>query len=181
VDPHLLDEELLDLFAVNGTGHPFDADVDILTILAKDDHIHILRLLDRRGNALEVTNRAQTGVQIKQLAKSYVKGADSTADRCGQGSFDANQKLPEGLDSLVRQPGLVAHFLAEQVEWLFTGIDFHPADFSPAAVDLFDCSIENAYRGLPDIDPGTVAFDERNDRVVRHNQLSVRTHGDLVP
>src|SRR6185369_16449339 len=98
-----------------------------------------------------------------------------------QGSFDANQKLPEGLDSLVRQPGLVAHFLAEQVEWLFTGIDFHPADFFPAAVDLFYCSIENAYRGLPDIDPGTVAFDEWNDRVVRHNQLAVVSHGDLVP
>ena len=43
-----------------------------------------------------------------------------------------------------------------------------------------DGRVEDAHRGLPDIDPGAVAFDVRDDGMGRHVQREVRVDGDLL-
>ena len=73
----------------------------------------------------------------------------------------------KGLDRLVRQPAI------ELLEGLLARIDFHPGDLALAAVNLFDRVIENVLRGAPDIRPGAVALDKRDDRLVRNVELAV--------
>ena len=115
------------------------------------------------------------------MTKRYVQRANAAADRSRERTFDTYQKLLESCNCFIRQPGLVAHFLTKHVKRFFTGVDFHPTDFFFAAVGLFDSSIKNPYRSLPDINTGTVTFDVGYDRVVRHIQLTIGTHGDLTP
>ena len=47
------------------------------------------------------------------------------------------------------------------------GVQQHPAE------GFLDGGVEHAHAGAPDVGPGAVAFDERDDRIVRHDELSV--------
>src|ERR1019366_7242483 len=51
--------------------------------------------------------------------------------------------------------------------------NFDPRDAPLPAISTLDSSIKNQPRGAPNIPPRAVAFDERHNRVRRHNKLSV--------
>jgi hypothetical protein len=49
---------------------PFDTGVDVLGVLAEDDHVGQLRVLQRRRHALEVLHRTDALVEIELLAQA---------------------------------------------------------------------------------------------------------------
>ena len=173
-DLHLFEQELDHLFRFGRLGLPFDAGVDVLGVLAKNDSVEILWILYRAGRALEVAYRAQADVEVQHLAQRDVERADSAAHRRGQRPLDSDQVFLERLDGLVGQP------VVELVEGFFACPHFHPRDLALAAVDLLDRVVEDVLRGAPDVRPGTIALDERNDRPLRHLQLAARPHRDFL-
>src|ERR1019366_2163147 len=99
---------------------------------------------------------------------------DPPANGCGQWPLDADAQLAEGRDRVIGQPGL------EAVHGLFAGEDFVPGDPALAVIGNFNCRIEYPDRRFPDIAPGAVTFDERNDGIVWDDQLTVFV-SDLAP
>jgi hypothetical protein len=122
-------------------------------------------MFDRRGNALEILHRPQADVKIELLAQFDVEGADAPADGRGQRPFDADQKFLEGLDGFLRQPGV------EFFEGLLAREDLEPGNLAFAAVSLVDGRVEHPLAGGPNIRPGAVAADERDDGMIGHTSL----------
>src|SRR5690606_22788125 len=58
-------EEVLELLRVLAAVLELDAGVDVLGVLAEDDHVGQLRLLDGAGNALEVADGAEADVEVE--------------------------------------------------------------------------------------------------------------------
>src|SRR6185436_9804195 len=157
-------EHLLRVVAPRG---PLDAGVDVLGVLAEDHHVDLLGMLDRRRHALEPAHRPQADVQIQQLTKRDVERPDAAADRRRQRTLDANVVLPERLDRLIRKPRV------ELLEALLAGVDFLPCDLPRAAERFLDRGVQDTDARPPDIRTGAVAFDERDDRIVRHDEMSL--------
>src|SRR5690606_12710671 len=97
--------------------------------------------------------------------------------------LDADEKFAHGIEGFFRHEVAVVDFSR-----LLAGVNLHPGDLAPAAVGLFDRRIPDALAGRHDVRADTVAFDEGDDRVVRHVQLAVRGrnllavawHDDLI-
>ena len=155
-------------------GLPFHTGVDVLGVLAEDDGVELLGIFHRARRALEIAHGTQADVEVEQLAQRDVERADTAAHRRRQRSFDPDQIFLERLDGFVGQPGveLVERFLARP--------HFHPRDLTLAAVNLLEHVVEDILRGAPDVGPGAVTLDKRNDRPRRHVQLAVRPHRDLL-
>src|SRR6185369_3026114 len=147
-----------------GARRPLDAGIDVFDVLAEDDHVDLLRLLDRRRDALEIAHRTHTGVEVEDLAQGDVQAADAAADRRGQRALDGDPVLADGLQGVLREP------LAFPVVGLLTGEHFEPGDRPRAAVDLLDSAVERTAGGAPDVGAGAVSLDEGDDRAVRHFQ-----------
>src|SRR5476649_660503 len=160
-------EELEHLLRLRRAGHELDAGVDVLGVLAEDHHVDLLGVLHRRRHAFVPAHGAEADVQIEHLAQRDVQRPDAAADRGRQRSFDADEILAEGLDGVVWQPA------AELLEAFLTGVDLHPRDLLFAGVGLLDGGVEYADARAPDVRSGAVAFDKRNDRVVRDDKLPV--------
>jgi hypothetical protein len=124
-------------------------------------------MLHRAGHAGVVLHRADAGVEIEHLAQRDVERADAAADRRGERSFDGDAQVARGVDRVIGQPVLKLPIS------LLAGEDFEPGDRAFAAVSLLDGSVEDTLRGAPDIAAGAVAFDVRDDGVVRHLILAV--------
>ena len=73
----------------------------------------------------------------------------------------------DGLDGVVGQP------LAGLIVGLLAGQDFIPDDLALATVGFLNSGIEDVVRGFPDISARAVALDEKYDRTIRDNELSV--------
>ena len=86
--PSRVAEELDDALGLRRARRPLDAGVDVFGVLAEDDDVHQLGMLDRRGHALEVADRAHAGVEVEHLAQRHVQAADAAADRRRQRSLD---------------------------------------------------------------------------------------------
>ena len=142
-------------------GLVLDAGVDVLRVLAEDHHVHVLRCLHRRGHALEPAHRPHAGVQIELLPQRDVERAEPAADRRGERPLDRHEVALDGGEGLVRQPAV------EPVLGLLAGQHLEPRDPPAAAVRPLDRGVEHAPRGAPDVGPGAVTLDERNDRASR--------------
>src|SRR4029077_7762641 len=99
---------------------------------------------------------------IKHLPQGDVQRTNAAPHWRGQGTLDGNQQVADGIYRLIWQPRfeLRTRLLARK--------HLVPCDSSLAAVSFLNRSIEHAHRRLPDVPPSAVAFDERDDRVVRH-------------
>src|SRR5262249_38009112 len=78
------------------------------------------------------------------------------------------------LGQQVRRTILAVHRLR-----LFARVHLRPRDLLLAAVRLLHRRVEHAHRRFPDVGAGAIAFDEGDDRMVRHAELAV-FDGDLV-
>jgi len=157
---HFVLEERDEFLRFGRTGFPFDTGVDVLGVLAEDDHVHLLGMFDGRGDALEPHHRPQAHIQVEHLAERDVERADAFAHRSGQRAFDADEVILERLDGFVREP------VVEFLERLLTGPDFEPFDLALTGIRFLDGGVEHADAGGPDVRAGAVATDERKGWVI---------------
>ncbi len=162
LDAHFILQELDDLPGVVGFGHPFDAGVDVLGVLAENHHVGLARILQRRGDALEVTHRAYALVEVEFLAQRDVERADAAADGRGQRALDRYRVLLAGAERFLGQPDV----RAIDARRLFASIDLHPGDLLLAAVGLGHGGIDHCLHHRRDVDTNAVALDEGDDRIV---------------
>ena len=174
--PHLVLQEVDHFLHFRRAGLPLDAGVDVLGVLAEDDHVHQLRMLHRRRRAVEIAHRTLTYIEIQVLAQRHVERADATTDRRGQRPFDGHHILFHRLQRLVGQP----HIRAINLRRLLAGVDLHPGDTALAA----ECLVHGGIHHLPhhrrDVHADAVPFDEGHDRTVRHVQAAVCIDGNLL-
>ncbi len=147
------------------------AGVDVLGVLAEDDHVHELGVEHGRGDAGEPAHRAQADVEVQDLAQGDVERADTAAYRRGERALDADQVLSEGVHRFVGQPA------AGLVERLLPGQHLFPGHF---VTMLGRGGIENQLGGRPDVDAGAVALDERDDGFVGDDEVAVVAHADEI-
>ena len=76
----LLGEEVEHLLRLGRAAGVLDARVDVLGVLAEDDHVGQLGLLHRRGHAGEVLHGPQADVEVENLPQGDVERADAAAD-----------------------------------------------------------------------------------------------------
>jgi hypothetical protein len=172
--PHLLLEEVYHLFGFGRFGFPFDAGVDVLGVLAEDDHVELLWALDRARYAREVAHRTQTHVKVEHLAQGHVERADTAAHRRGERTLDSDQVLAKCLDGFVGQPGF------ELLERLLARVNLHPGDCTLAAVSFLDRAVKHVLRGTPDVGTGAVALDKGQDRPIGYFKSMIGFEADLL-
>ena len=110
------------------------------------------------------THRTQAHVEVEHLTQRDVQRADAATDRRGERALDADEVLAERVDGLVGQPR------AGGVERLLAGEHFLPRD---RLAVLLRGGVHDELRGGPDVDPGAVTFDVRDDRLVGNGQRAV--------
>ena len=178
VDLHLLLEELDDLLRLRRPLLPLDAGIDVLCVLAEDDHVDLLGVLDRRGHALEVAHGPQADVEVQHLAQRDVERAKALADGRRERPLDRDQILADDVERLVGQQVGRAVLAVDGLR-LLACVHLGPRDLLLAAVGLLDGGVQHSHRRGPDVRPRAVALDEGDDRAVRYLQLAV-AGGDLL-
>ena len=166
-------DECEELGGFGGSLFEFDAGVDVFAVFAEDHHVAVLGALDGAGDAFEPADGAQADVEIENLAEGDVEAADAAAGGGGEGAFDADEVVAEGVESFVGEP--VAGF----VEGFFAGEDFVPVDFLLAVGGFRDGGVDDADGCTPDVGAGAVAFDEGDDGVARDGEAG-GGHGDFA-
>src|SRR5438552_4728437 len=178
VDLHLALEELDHFLGLGRPLLPLDAGVDVLGVLPEDHHVDLVRPLHRRGHALEVLHRAQADVEVEHLAHGHVQGAEALAHRRGERALEGDEVLADHVDRLLGQQVGRAVGAVDGLR-LLAGVYLHPRDLLLAARGLLHRGVEHADGSAPDVGPGPVTFDERDDGMIGHSQLAV-LDGDLV-
>ena len=159
---HLVLEEVDHLPRAVGLGLPFDSRVDVLGVLAEDDHVGLRRVAQRARNAGEVAHRPQADEEVELLAQRHVERAEAAADRRRQRALDRDRVLARGVERLVGEPDVAA----VEPRRLLARVDLQPVDLPRAAVGLLDGRVDDRLHHRRDVDPDPVALDERDDRVV---------------
>ena len=170
---HLLAQELGELLVLVRTGLVLDAGVHVLGVLAEDHDVDRLGVLERRGHALVVLDRADAGVQVEVLAQRDVERAEAAADRRGQRALDRDHQVLDRGERLVGEVVAAVELLR-----LLAEVDLAPMDLALAAVGLGDRRVPDAQAGGRDVDADAVTLDVAQDRVVRDDELAV-LDGDL--
>ena len=172
---HLILEELDYLVCLGGVSGPLDSGIDILAVLAEDDHVDVVRVLHRAGHALEPAYRALTDVEVELLAQSDVEGADAASDRSGQGSLDGDNVLLDVVKGLLRQPGV----LVINPGSLLARVDLHPGNLLLSAVGLLNSGVNDADHGRGDVASDSVTLNVGDYRLCRNVDGAVGIQGDL--
>ena len=98
------------------------------------------------------------------MAQGDVERADAAADGGGHRAFDGYGVFFQGFEGFFGQPDVVAvdfgGFLA--------GVDFHPVDFSLAAVGFGHRRVDHVFHYRRDVHTDAVALDKGNNWIVRH-------------
>src|SRR6266487_4818210 len=158
--------EIEKLLRLGRAGGVLDSSVNVFCVFPKDDHVYFLRMLERRGDAFEVLHRPQAHKKIEKLPQCHVKRANAAADRSGQRTFDADQIFAECFHGIIWQP--VIEFVFRRL----TGKNLKPGDLLLSAKRFLDRGIEHVFARRPDVRPGAISPNERNDRLIRDTQLS---------
>ena len=153
----------------------FDARVDIFRVLTEDHDVELLRVLHRAGNTLVILHRPHAGIEIEDLPQGHVERTDAAAYRSRQRSLDRYAQIARRAHRVVRQPG------GKLRKCLLAGEDLKPLHRPAAAIGLFHRGIENPLGCAPDIPPGSVAFNERDDGMVRNLVFAIGILNRLAP
>ena len=150
----LFTQEGDELLGFRGLGGVFDARVHVFGVLAENDHVHALGMLDRRFQAFEVTHGTDAGVQVQRLAQGHIEAADAGAHGGAQGALHGEIGGAQGVHGLLGQGG------AGLGRGLFTGQQFHPLDAHVRF--LGQRGVDDRAGGAPDFGADAVAFDPVN-------------------
>ena len=163
---HLVAEEIDHLLGFGRALAPFDARVDVLGVLAHDDHVEPLGVFDRRGDPGVVANRTPADVEVEQLPQCDVQAADAATDRRGQRALDGDVVLADGVEGGLGQP-VVGSFVS-----LLPREHLEPGDRPLATVGPLHRGVENRARRFPDVRARAIALNVRNDGVIRRQELA---------
>src|SRR5690606_18220202 len=119
--------------------------VDVLGVLAEDDHIDILRILDRGRYAIEVPDRPNAREKVQLLSERDVERADAAAYRCRERTLDAYVEFPDGFKGIVGEP------CSGLFECLFAGEYLEPYYRFRSVVGVLDTCVKDPLCGAPDI------------------------------
>ena len=171
---HLLLQEADHLGRLLRLGRPFDAGVNVFRVFAENNHIDLVGMPDGRGNTVEPFHRPLTDIEVQLLPQRDVQAAASAPDRCRKRSLDGDAVFADCFECFIRKPGV---FSIDRIG-LFAGIDLHPLDLPLPAVGLFDRRIDHLLHRGRDFGADTVAFDKRDNRMIRHIEMAILQHGD---
>ena len=166
LDTQLVLQELDELFGLVTARFELDAGVNVFGVLAEDHHVGLLGLFHRGRNTRKVLDGPQADVQVKLLAHRHVQTADAATHGRRQRALDGHHVVTHCVQGFFRQPDVGTIDLGG----LFTRIHFHPVNLFLAAVGLGNSGIHHFYHHRRDVHAGAVAFNERNDRLIRHIQ-----------
>ena len=166
---HLFAQEFDHFLSVCGVGFPLDACVDVFGVFTEDNHVGQFRMFNRAWGALVVTHRAQADVKVQLLAQGNVEGANTAANRRGQRAFDGNAVFTNQIQGFLGPPDILAVKLGR----FLTGVNFHPGNFTLAFVGFLNRGVDHFQHRWGNVHADTVAFNERDDRVVGYIQLAV--------
>ena len=127
---HLRCEEIQHFLHIAASCFPLNAGIDVLGILTKHHHVHVLRMFYRGRNATEVLNRPETDIEVQRLAKRHIQRPDALADRCGKRTLDGNLVGVDCFQGFIREVGShpILGFLTcqhlKKVDGTFTLIGF---------------------------------------------------------
>ena len=141
-------DELAGLGRISGEFH---ARVHVFRILAEDDHIHPLGMLDRGFQAVEMAHGPDAGIKIQTLAQGHVQAADARAHGRAQGAFHGDVRAAQGVHGGFGQGG------AGFGRGLFPGQQFLPVQAEIRF--LGQGRVNDRARGPPDFRADAVAFD----------------------
>src|SRR5215472_3342519 len=133
---HIFVKELDEALAVGGSLLPLNTGIYVFGVLAEDNHIHALRMLHWRRNALVILHGPYASIEVKNLPQGNVERTNPATDGRRKRPLDCNAKFADSLDGVVRQPGVKLCFC------LFPGEHFVPSDAALALVGLLDCRVE---------------------------------------
>ena len=167
-----LREEIQNLLRLGRAADKFDAGINVLRVLAEDDHVHLLRMFHGAGYAREPLHWAQADVQIEHLAQRDIERAHPAADGRGERAFDADKKFAERLHCVIGQP------VVELLEGRFAGEDLHPRDLALPFISFLDRRIHHAHGSRPDVGACAITTDERDDGNVRDREFAA-SDGDF--
>src|SRR5690606_19941207 len=173
-DAELRLQEMDQLLHLGGAGGPLDARVNVLGVLAKHHHVHVVGNLRGRRRPRKIADRTNARVQIHCLTNRDVQRADAFADGRRERPLDRHDVADERIHRLVGQDLP----LAVPRDRLLTGIDLHPCDRAPPSVRLLDRGVDDRAHDRRDVDTDAVAFDERDDRAVRDRKRFVLVDRD---
>ena len=122
-------QQLLTHRVVSG---PLHTDVDVFRVFPIHHHVEILRAPVGAGGAWVIPAGSHTAVQIKQLPQRHVH-------RGGEGSFDGDAVLTNGLQGVLRQVLQVPVDLTG----LVTGIDLEPDQTTLGAIGSLHGSVQH--------------------------------------
>src|SRR5690606_28114242 len=162
VDAQLVLQEVDQFLGIGAFGFELDTGIDVFRVFAEDDHIDFFRLFDGRRHTLEVLNGAQANVQVKLLAQCNVQGTNATAHGRGQWTLDGDHVVLDGFQRFSGHP----HIRAVHFGGFFTGVNFHPVDFTFAVVCLGYGGINAFKHDGRDIGACAIAFDIGDDGLV---------------
>ena len=69
---------------------------------------------------------------------------------------------------------------AVNIGGFLTSVDLHPMDFLGAAIGFGHGRVNHLQHHRGDVLPGAIAFNERDDRLIRHIEGIVRINGDFL-
>ena len=138
-----------------------DPRIDVLDVLAEDDHVEGAGVFHGRRHALEPPNRTHAGIQVQKLAQRDVQRPNAPSHRRGEGPLDGDAVLPDRVERSLGQP------LAGLIVRLLSGHDLLPHNLPVATIRAGHRLVEYVLRGTPQVRADAVAFYEGDDRVVR--------------
>ena len=154
----------------------FNARIDIFRVFTEDHHVGFFWFTYWRWHAFEVTHWTQTNIQIQLLAQSHVQRTDAAAYWRCQWTFDGNNVIFQCRQSFFWQPNI----WAVNFSGFFTRENFHPADFTFAAVGFCYRCINYLDHDWADINTSTVTLDVRNNWIFWNIQWEVSIDGNFL-
>ena len=172
---HLIAQEFDNFVSFGRVCFPLDTRINIFGVFTEDNHIGQLRVFNRARGALIVTYRTQANVEIQLLTQRHVQRTDAAANWRRQRTFNSNTVITNQIEGFSRQPDI----LAVNVGRFFTGVNFHPGNFTLAFIGFLNGGINHFQHRWGNVNTDTVAFNERDNRVMRDVQFAV-LQGDFL-
>ena len=157
-------------------GRELDARVDILGVLTKHGHVHEFRLQHRRLHAREIPDRTNAGVQVHGLSNRDIQGAHAATRRGRKWALDRHNVFLQRMQCLVRQVLLAVVKVGSGLP----GQDLHPPNLAIFAVGFGNSGIDNIEHHRRYIDANAIAFNERDDWLIRDNEGVIRIDRDRL-